>query len=96
MKIERVAFEEIPNEIQEQVKKKFRDRTDRTEILEVMVYDYLNGNKEYIVKAINDLCLIEISIHNKLGITSYNSISLPTVLLAMEKVQHKFSYMKGK
>lgn len=82
MKIERVAFEEIPNEIQEQAKKKFRDRT---EILEVIVYDYLNDNKEYTVKAINDLCLIEMSIHDKLGITSYNSISLPTVLLAMEK-----------
>ena len=33
MKIERVAFEEIPNEIQEQAKEKFRDGT---EILEVM------------------------------------------------------------
>lgn len=92
MKIERVAFEEIPNEIQEQAKKEFRDGT---EILEVMVYDYLSGNKEYIVKAINDLSLIEMSIHDKVGITSYNSISLPTVLLAMEKVQRKFNYIKG-
>jgi hypothetical protein len=88
MKIERVAFEEIPTEIQEQVKKDFREGT---EILEVMVFDYLNGNKEYIVKAINDSSLIEFVIHSKRGMTSYNSISLPTVLLAIEKVQRKFS-----
>lgn len=85
MKIEKVAFEEIPTEIQEIAKKEL---TEGTEILEVMVFVYPNGNKEYIVKAINDYSLIEICIHSKIGITSYNSISLPTVLLAMEKVKN--------
>jgi hypothetical protein len=88
VKIERVAFEEIPTEIQEQVKKEFREGT---EILEVMVFDYLNG-KEYIVKAIDDSSLIEFVIHSKRGMTSYNSISLPTVLLAIEKVKNKFNF----
>jgi hypothetical protein len=89
MKIERVAFEEIPNGIKEIAKKEL---TEGTEILEVMVFDYLNGNKEYIVKAINDSSLIEFVIHSKRGMTSYNSISLPTVLLAIEKVKNKFNF----
>jgi hypothetical protein len=89
MKIETKSFNEIPVEIQEMANKEFREGT---EILEVTVFDYLNGNKEYIVKAINDSSLIEFVIHSKRGMTSYNSISLPTVLLAIEKVKNKFNF----
>jgi hypothetical protein len=89
MKIETKSFNEIPVEIQEMANKEFGEGT---EILEVMVFDYLNGNKEYIVKAIDDSALIEIDIHSKRGITRDNRVSLPTVLLAIEKVKNKFNF----
>jgi hypothetical protein len=89
MQIRNVSFDEIPVEIQEMVKKEL---IEGTEILEVTVFDYSNGTKEYTVKAIDDSALIEIDIHSKRGITSADRISLSTVLLAIEKARNKFKF----
>jgi hypothetical protein len=88
LEIKRVAFNEIPAEIQELAKKEFREEA---EVLGVTEYNYSNGIKEYTICAVDDLAVLEFDIHSKRGITRFNRVSFSAILLAMEKVQRKFS-----
>jgi hypothetical protein len=92
VKIETKSFNEIPAEIQELAKKKLKDGT---EVFEVTVFDYCDGNKEYTVKAIDDAFLIEVSVHNKRGIESVDRVSLGTVISAIEKIPRFAKYFSS-
>jgi hypothetical protein len=82
VKIERVAFEEIPTEIQVIAKNTLKGDV---EFFEATVYHYDDIKKDYIIRGVDDISIIEVSVNSKRGLQRVDMVSFSTVSQAIKK-----------
>jgi hypothetical protein len=86
MKLERVAFDEIPAEIQTVVEDFLRDDE---EVFDVIVSaDRNDGSINYNIRAASISHLVGIFFNSEVGLIRAGRVSLSDVMAALEKVPH--------
>jgi hypothetical protein len=88
MQIRNVSFDELPAEIKEIAEKELGNIAD---FLGTTIFDYETGNKDYIVRAVTNHSIVEMTINSKRGVSRVDMVSLSTVMEAIEKFPQRFS-----
>jgi hypothetical protein len=82
VKIERVAFEEIPNGIKEIAKNTLKGDA---KFFEATVYHYDDVNKDYVIRGVDDISIIEVTVNSKRGLQRVDMVTFSTVFQAIKK-----------
>jgi hypothetical protein len=88
MQIRNVSFDELPTEIKEIAEKEIGNIAD---FLGAIIFDYETGNKDYIVRAVTNHSIVEMTINSKHVVSRVDMVSLSTVMEALEKFPQRFS-----
>jgi hypothetical protein len=87
MQIRNVSFDELPAEIKEIAEKEI----SVADFLSAIIFDYETGNKDYIVRAVTNHSIVEMTINSKRGVSRVDMVSLSAVVEAIEKFPQRFS-----
>jgi hypothetical protein len=87
MKIYNVSFDELPASIKEIAEKEIGNIAD---FLGACIFEYGSSN-DYIVRAITNNSIVEMTINSKRGVSRVDMVSLSTVREAIEKFPQRFS-----
>jgi hypothetical protein len=88
MQIRNVSFDELPAEIKQIAEKELGNIAD---FLGAIIFDYETGNKDYIVCAVTNHAIVEMTINGKRGVSRVDMVSLSAVREAIEKFPQRFS-----
>jgi hypothetical protein len=88
MQIRNVSFDELPAEIKEIAEKEIGNIAD---FLGATIFDYETGSKDYIVRAITNHSIVEMTINSKNVVSRVDMVSLSAVVEAIEKFPQRFS-----
>jgi hypothetical protein len=88
MKIQNISFDELPAEIKEIAEKEIGNVVG---FLDATIFEYGFGNKDYIVRAITNHSIVEMTINSKRGVSRVDMVSLSAIREAIEKFPQRFS-----
>ncbi|EZP75045.1 hypothetical protein H839_16133 [Parageobacillus genomosp. 1] len=87
MQIRNVSFDELPAEIKEIAEKEI----SVADFLSAIIFDYKTSSKDYIVRAITNHSIVEMTINSKRGVSRVDMVSLSAIREAIEKFPQRFS-----
>jgi hypothetical protein len=88
MQIRNVSFDELPAEIKQIAEKELGNIAD---FLGAIIFDYETGNKDYIVRAVTNHSIVEMTINSKHVVSRVDMVSLSAIREAIEKFPQRFS-----
>jgi hypothetical protein len=88
MQIKHASFDELPAEIKEIAEKELGNIAD---FFGATIFEYETGSKDYIIRAITNTSIVEMTIKSKYVVSRVDMVSLSTVREAIEKFPQRFS-----
>jgi hypothetical protein len=87
MQIRNVSFDELPAEIKEIAEKEIGNIAD---FLGACIFEYETDRKDYIVSAITNHAIVEMTINSKHVVSRVDMVSLSAVREVIEKFPERF------